>query len=90
MAILGASGYTGAELVGETRMGQGVPVRGQQVDVACTRSCCAVAGQTRILLQHPYASITVMTADKSAGQPFSDVYPQYAYIKVRGPVSSQA
>lgn len=50
VGILGASGYTGAEL-------------------------------TRILLQHPHASLDVLTADRSAGLPFSDVYPQYSYIK---------
>ena len=51
VGILGASGYTGAELM-------------------------------RILLQHPYATIKHMTADRSAGLAFSDVYPQFSYVKV--------
>eukprot|EP00186_Timspurckia_oligopyrenoides_P001575 CAMPEP_0182447564 /NCGR_PEP_ID=MMETSP1172-20130603/17483_1 /TAXON_ID=708627 /ORGANISM="Timspurckia oligopyrenoides, Strain CCMP3278" /LENGTH=358 /DNA_ID=CAMNT_0024644051 /DNA_START=279 /DNA_END=1355 /DNA_ORIENTATION=- len=48
IAILGASGYTGAELV-------------------------------RLLAVHPYAKITVMTADRNAGQAFGTVFPQYAF-----------
>lgn len=48
VAILGASGYTGAELV-------------------------------RLLSYHPHVSISVLTADRSAGQEFKNIYPQYAY-----------
>ncbi len=44
IAILGASGYTGAELV-------------------------------RLLSRHPNAEIVVLTADRKAGQPLSDVFP---------------
>lgn len=43
-AILGASGYTGAELI-------------------------------RLLQRHPYVKITLMTADRKAGQPIGDVFP---------------
>lgn len=50
IAILGASGYTGAEL-------------------------------TRILLSHPHASLEVLTADRSAGQDFKSIYPQFSYRK---------
>ena len=48
VAILGASGYTGAELM-------------------------------RLLVNHPLADVKVLTADRSAGQPFSAIYPQFAY-----------
>jgi N-acetyl-gamma-glutamyl-phosphate reductase len=47
-AILGASGYTGAELM-------------------------------RILSGHPNIEVKVLTADRSAGQEFKSIYPQYAY-----------
>lgn len=47
IAILGASGYTGAELV-------------------------------RLLWNHPQADIRVLTADRRAGQPLGDVFPQFA------------
>lgn len=46
IAILGASGYTGAELV-------------------------------RMLLRHPRVEIALMTADRKAGQPMADVFPQF-------------
>lgn len=52
VGILGASGYTGAELM-------------------------------RILLQHPHVNIKYMTADRSAGLPFGEVFPQFSYVKVR-------
>lgn len=52
IGILGASGYTGAELM-------------------------------RILLQHPHADIKYLTADRSAGLAFSEVFPQFSYVKVR-------
>lgn len=52
VAILGASGYTGAELV-------------------------------RLLLGHSAVEITVLTGNTQAGQPFSSVYPQFSYAKVR-------
>lgn len=48
VGILGASGYTGAELL-------------------------------RLLAQHPKADITILTADKSAGQPIGNIYPQFAF-----------
>jgi len=48
IAILGASGYTGAELV-------------------------------RLLSYHPMAHIKVLTADRSAGQKFKKIYPQYSH-----------
>jgi N-acetyl-gamma-glutamyl-phosphate reductase len=47
IGILGASGYTGAELV-------------------------------RLLLRHPHAEIVLLTADRRAGKPMSDVFPQFA------------
>jgi N-acetyl-gamma-glutamyl-phosphate reductase len=47
IAILGASGYTGSELV-------------------------------RLLLRHPRVEIVLMTADRKAGQPMSEVFPQFA------------
>jgi N-acetyl-gamma-glutamyl-phosphate reductase len=47
IGILGASGYTGAELV-------------------------------RLLLRHPHAEILLLTADRRAGKPMSDVFPQFA------------
>ncbi|MBN8969369.1 MAG: N-acetyl-gamma-glutamyl-phosphate reductase [Rhizobiales bacterium] len=47
VGILGASGYTGAELV-------------------------------RLLLRHPRVQITMLTADRRAGQAMGDVYPQFA------------
>ena len=52
VGILGASGYTGAELM-------------------------------RILLQHPHVNIKYLTADRSAGLPFGEVFPQFSYVKVR-------
>jgi N-acetyl-gamma-glutamylphosphate reductase len=48
VSILGASGYTGAELV-------------------------------RLLSYHPHIKINVLTGDKSSGQEFKTIYPQYAY-----------
>ncbi len=48
IAILGASGYTGAELL-------------------------------RILLRHPHAQITALTAEKNAGQPVAAVLPNLAF-----------
>src|SRR6202011_3328398 len=47
IGILGASGYTGAELV-------------------------------RLLLRHPRIEITLLTADRRAGQAMGDVFPQFA------------
>ncbi len=47
IGILGASGYTGAELV-------------------------------RLLIRHPGADIAVLTADRRAGKPMSDVFPQFS------------
>jgi N-acetyl-gamma-glutamyl-phosphate reductase len=47
IGILGASGYTGAELV-------------------------------RLLLRHPRAEISLLTADRRAGQMMGDVFPQFA------------
>jgi N-acetyl-gamma-glutamyl-phosphate reductase len=47
IGVLGASGYTGAELV-------------------------------RLLLRHPHAEIALLTADRRAGKPMSDVFPQFA------------
>ena len=47
IGILGASGYTGAELV-------------------------------RLLLRHPNVDIVLLTADRRAGKPMSDVFPQFA------------
>jgi N-acetyl-gamma-glutamyl-phosphate reductase len=46
IGVLGASGYTGAELV-------------------------------RLLLRHPHAEIALLTADRRAGKPMSDVFPQF-------------
>jgi N-acetyl-gamma-glutamyl-phosphate reductase len=47
IGVLGASGYTGAELV-------------------------------RLLLRHPHAELVLLTADRRAGKPMSDVFPQFA------------
>lgn len=48
VAILGASGYTGVELL-------------------------------RLLAQHPLTDITVLTADRSAGDSIGSVYPQFSF-----------
>ena len=48
VAILGASGYTGAELM-------------------------------RLLTNHPGVKVDVLTADRSAGQTFKSIYPQFSY-----------
>ena len=50
IGILGASGYTGAELV-------------------------------RLLLRHPHVDIVLLTADRRAGKPMADVFPQFAPIR---------
>eukprot|EP00640_Fibrocapsa_japonica_P003885 CAMPEP_0113936860 /NCGR_PEP_ID=MMETSP1339-20121228/3628_1 /TAXON_ID=94617 /ORGANISM="Fibrocapsa japonica" /LENGTH=357 /DNA_ID=CAMNT_0000939429 /DNA_START=191 /DNA_END=1264 /DNA_ORIENTATION=+ /assembly_acc=CAM_ASM_000762 len=50
VGILGASGYTGAELA-------------------------------RLLACHPMAEIKALTSDRSAGQTFASVYPQFAYMQ---------
>ena len=47
IGVLGASGYTGAELV-------------------------------RLLLRHPHTEIGLLTADRRAGKPMADVFPQFA------------
>ena len=47
IGILGASGYTGAELV-------------------------------RLLLRHPRAELALLTADRRAGKPMAEVFPQFA------------
>jgi len=47
IGVLGASGYTGADLV-------------------------------RLLLRHPNAELTVLTADRHAGRPIDDVFPHLA------------
>jgi N-acetyl-gamma-glutamyl-phosphate reductase len=47
IGILGASGYTGAELV-------------------------------RLLLRHPHTEIALLTADRRAGKPMAEVFPQFA------------
>jgi len=47
IGILGASGYTGAELV-------------------------------RLLLRHPRVDIALLTADRRAGRPMAEVFPQFA------------
>jgi N-acetyl-gamma-glutamyl-phosphate reductase len=47
IGILGASGYTGAELV-------------------------------RLLIRHPFVGLALLTADRRAGKPMSDVFPQFA------------
>jgi N-acetyl-gamma-glutamyl-phosphate reductase len=51
IAILGASGYTGAELL-------------------------------RMLTRHPAADIRVLTAERQAGKPLSDVFPHLAHLKL--------
>lgn len=56
IAILGASGYTGSELV-------------------------------RLLLRHPRVEIVLMTADRKAGQPMSEVFPQFAPFNLPSLVS---
>jgi len=48
VAILGASGYTGAELL-------------------------------RMLAVHPHAEVAAMTAERSAGMPIGEVFPQYGF-----------
>src|SRR6202161_3559710 len=47
IGVLGASGYTGAELL-------------------------------RLLIRHPLVEIVLLTADRRAGKPMSDVFPQFA------------
>jgi N-acetyl-gamma-glutamyl-phosphate reductase len=47
IGVLGASGYTGAELL-------------------------------RLLIPHPHAEITLLTADRRAGKTMADVFPQFA------------
>src|SRR5215472_16081875 len=47
IGVLGASGYTGAELL-------------------------------RLLLRHPHVEIGLLTADRRAGKPMADVFPQFA------------
>jgi len=47
IGVLGASGYTGAELV-------------------------------RLLLRHPHVEVALLTADRRAGKPMADVFPQFA------------
>src|SRR6267142_4552841 len=47
IGVLGASGYTGAELV-------------------------------RLLLRHPKVEIVLLTADRKAGLPIGEVFPQFA------------
>jgi N-acetyl-gamma-glutamyl-phosphate reductase len=47
IGVLGASGYTGAELV-------------------------------RLLIRHPHVQIGLLTADRRAGKPMADVFPQFA------------
>ncbi len=49
VAILGASGYTGAELL-------------------------------RLLLNHPKVAIRALTAERHAGKPFAEVFPQFAML----------
>jgi N-acetyl-gamma-glutamyl-phosphate reductase len=51
IGVLGASGYTGAELV-------------------------------RLLLCHPHVGIGLLTADRRAGKPMADVFPQFAPFKL--------
>lgn len=50
VGVVGASGYTGAELV-------------------------------RLLLTHPQAEIAFLSADRSAGKAYAEVYPQFAHLK---------
>jgi N-acetyl-gamma-glutamyl-phosphate reductase len=47
IGVLGASGYTGAELV-------------------------------RLLLRHPHAEIALLTAERRAGKPMAEVFPQFS------------
>src|SRR5580658_3066060 len=47
IGVLGASGYTGAELV-------------------------------RLLLRHPHAELALLTADRRAGKPMAEVFPQFS------------
>jgi N-acetyl-gamma-glutamyl-phosphate reductase len=47
IGVLGASGYTGAELV-------------------------------RLLIRHPHVDIVLLTADRRAGKPMAEVFPQFA------------
>jgi N-acetyl-gamma-glutamyl-phosphate reductase len=47
IGVIGASGYTGAELV-------------------------------RLLLRHPHVEIALLTADRRAGKPMAEVFPQFA------------
>jgi N-acetyl-gamma-glutamyl-phosphate reductase len=51
IGILGASGYTGAELV-------------------------------RLLIRHPGVEIALLTADRRAGKPMAEVFPQFAPYKL--------
>jgi N-acetyl-gamma-glutamyl-phosphate reductase len=47
IGVLGASGYTGAELL-------------------------------RLLIRHPHADLVLLTAERRAGKPMADVFPQFA------------
>ncbi|MBU0723670.1 MAG: N-acetyl-gamma-glutamyl-phosphate reductase [Alphaproteobacteria bacterium] len=49
VGILGASGYTGAELI-------------------------------RLLAQHPFTRISLLTGDRAAGKPIGDVFPHLGYL----------
>jgi N-acetyl-gamma-glutamyl-phosphate reductase len=51
IGVLGASGYTGAELV-------------------------------RLLARHPQVEIRLLTADRQAGKPLADVFPQFGHLKL--------
>ena len=51
IGILGASGYTGAELV-------------------------------RLLARHPQVEIRLLTADRQAGKPLAEVFPQFGHLKL--------
>lgn len=59
VAILGASGYTGAELI-------------------------------RMLIRHPRVDMTVLTADRKAGLPVAEVFPQFAPYPLPNLVSMES
>jgi len=59
IGILGASGYTGAELV-------------------------------RILARHPQVEIRLLTADRQAGKPLAEVFPQFGHLKLPDLVKIEA
>ena len=71
VAVLGASGYTGAELV-----------EIYDLDILDSTIFTLNHSQMRLLSSHDGVEISVLTADRSAGQSFKSIYPQFSHVKV--------